>query len=82
MWRLPCLRRRILPVPVTLKRFATAFLVFAFPDALAMGGGNYLYLRKMQDDFNVFTEFSSDCHDIFYAFVGCNHYVYRFCGKF
>jgi len=39
-WRAPCLRRRIFPVPVTLKRLATAFRVFAFPETLGMGREN------------------------------------------
>jgi hypothetical protein len=37
MWRLPCLRRRTLPVPVILKRLATAFLVLDVPDGPGMG---------------------------------------------
>src|SRR5690606_6810838 len=37
MWRLPCLRRSTLPVAVTLKRLATAFLVLARPEFLDIG---------------------------------------------
>ena len=37
MCRLPCLRRKILPVPVTLNRLATDLRVLALPDVLAMG---------------------------------------------
>ncbi len=37
MWRFPCFRRRIFPVPVTLNLLATAFRVFAVPFDLAMG---------------------------------------------
>ena len=48
MCRLPCLRRRILPDPVTLKRLATAFLVFAFPAFLAIGSAPYLFNVRYQ----------------------------------
>lgn len=40
-WRLPCLRRKTRPLPVTLNLLATAFLVFAFPPLRAIAGGIY-----------------------------------------
>ena len=37
-WRLPCLRRSTLPVPVILNRLETAFLVLAIPAFLDIRG--------------------------------------------
>ena len=49
MWRLPCLRRRILPVPVTLKRLATDDLVLDLQALRAMGAAFYGSPDRMQD---------------------------------
>ena len=45
---LPCFRRKTRPLPVTLKRLATDFLVFAFPATRAIAGGLYAESRQMQ----------------------------------
>jgi len=47
-WRLPCLRRKIRPVPVTLNLLATDLRVLHFPATRAMGREFYAGSTGMQ----------------------------------
>ena len=47
-WRLPCLRRKTRPLPVTLNLLATAFLVLAFPPLRAIARGIYSVSGHLQ----------------------------------